>query len=51
MTATRVVRLSCGEENTGSRRAIEAHGGVFLRRCEASWYADHPYVMDEFRVI
>jgi predicted acetyltransferase len=46
-----VVRLSCGEDNIGSRRAIEANGGVFLRRCEATWYADHPYLMYEIPVI
>ncbi len=42
-----IVRVSCAEENTGSRRVIEANGGVLLRRCEAAWYAPRPYLLYE----
>jgi predicted acetyltransferase len=42
-----IVRVSCAEENTGSRRVIEANGGVLLRRCEAAWYTPLPYLLYE----
>jgi predicted acetyltransferase len=41
------VRVSCAENNTGSRRVIEANGGILLRRCEAAWYAPYPYLLYE----
>ena len=46
-----VVRISCAETNTGSRRIIEANGGVLLRRCEPAWYADYPYLLFEIILI
>lgn len=46
-----IVRISCAETNTGSRRVIEANGGVLLRRCEAAWYTDHPYFLFEIPLI
>ncbi len=42
-----IVRVSCAEENTGSRRIIETNGGGLLRRCEAAWYAPRPYLLFE----
>jgi predicted acetyltransferase len=46
-----VVRVSCAEENTGSRRIIEANGGVLLRRCEAAWYSPQPYLLFEVLLV
>ena len=46
-----LVRISCAEDNAGWRRIIEANGGVFLRRCEPAWYADHRYLLFEITLI
>ena len=46
-----IVRISCAEDNTGSRRIIEANGGVLLRRCEPAWYVDHPYLLFDIVLI
>jgi predicted acetyltransferase len=46
-----IVRVSCAEDNIGSRRAIEANGGVFLHRGEPAWYADEPFLMYEIAVV
>ena len=46
-----IARVSCAEENIGSRRIIEANGGVLLRRCEPSWYTKHPYLLYEIVLI
>ncbi len=46
-----IVRISCAETNIGSRRIIEANGGILLRRCEPAWYADHPYLLFEIFLI
>jgi len=46
-----VVRISCGEENLGSRRAIEKNGGVLLRRCPPDWYVDEPFLLYEIILI
>ncbi|MGO9486492.1 MAG: GNAT family N-acetyltransferase [Rhodomicrobium sp.] len=46
-----IVRISCAEDNIGSRRIIEANGGVLLRRCEPAWYVDHPYLLFEIALI
>ena len=46
-----IARVSCAEENIGSRRVIEANGGVLLRRCEATWYAPLPYLLYEVMLV
>ena len=46
-----VVRLSCGEDNLGSRRAIEKNGGALLRRCPPDWYVDAPFLLYEIILI
>jgi predicted acetyltransferase len=46
-----IVRVSCGEDNIGSRRAIEANGGVFLHRGEPAWYVDQPFLMYEIPLV
>jgi predicted acetyltransferase len=46
-----VVRISCAEGNIGSRRIVEANGGVLLRRCEPACYADYPYLLFEIVLI
>jgi predicted acetyltransferase len=46
-----LVRLSCDEDNVGSRRIIETNGGLLLRRCPPAWYADHPYLLYEIPLV
>ncbi len=46
-----IVRISCAVHNIGSRRIIEANGGLLLRRCDPAWYADHPYLLFEITLI
>ncbi|MFG1477893.1 GNAT family N-acetyltransferase [Xanthobacter sp. V4C-4] len=46
-----IVRLSCVEDNIGSRRVIEANGGLLLRRCPPAWYAPDPYLLYEIPLI
>ena len=46
-----LVRLSCGEGNLGSRRAIETNGGLLLRRCQPDWYVDAPFLLYEIILI
>jgi predicted acetyltransferase len=45
------VRIGCAVDNTGSRRVIEANGGILLRRCEPAWYVDEPYLLFEIIVV
>jgi len=40
-----VVRISCGDGNVGSRRIIEANGGLFLRRSEHPWFPGEPVLL------
>ena len=40
-----IVRISCAEGNTGSRRIIEANGGLLLRRGEPDWFTDEPFLL------
>jgi predicted acetyltransferase len=46
-----IVRISCAEDNVASRRIIENNGGVLLRRCEATWYTPHPYLLFEIILV
>jgi len=46
-----VARLSCAEDNMGSRRIIEANGGLLLRRCEPAWYAPYFYLLYEIPLL
>lgn len=46
-----IVRLSCAEHNLGSRRVIEANGGLLLRACPPAWYAPEPYLLYEIPLI
>ena len=46
-----VVRISCGEENVGSRRAIEKKGGALLRLCPPDWYVDEPFLLYEIILV
>jgi predicted acetyltransferase len=46
-----VVRVSCAEDNPGSRRVIEKNGGLLLRRCEGGDFTDGPYLMFEIVLV
>jgi predicted acetyltransferase len=46
-----IARVSCAEDNTGSRRAIERNGGLLLRRCDASWFIGHAFLLYEIPLI
>ena len=46
-----IARLSCDVDNVASRRVIEANGGVLLRQCAPSWFAEAPYLLYEIPLI
>lgn len=46
-----VARLSCAADNAGSRRTIEANGGLLLRQCPPAWYAPYPYLLYEIPLL
>ena len=46
-----IARLSCDVDNIASRRVIEANGGVLLRQCAPSWFAEAPYLLYEIPLI
>lgn len=46
-----VARVSCSEDNIGSRKIIEANGGILLRRCEPAWFHPQPHLLFEVMLI
>ncbi|MGJ0510889.1 hypothetical protein [Methylocystis sp.] len=42
---------SCDVDNVASRRVIEANGGVLLRQCAPSWFAEAAYLLYEIPLI
>lgn len=45
------IGISCSEDNIGSRKIIEANGGLLLRRCEPGWFYPKPYFLFEVMLI
>ena len=46
-----IARLSCDVDKVASRRVIEANGGVLLRQCAPSWFAEAAYLLYEIPLI
>lgn len=51
LEAIGIDRLSCDVDNVASRRVIEANGGVLLRQCAPSWFAEAAYLLYEIPLI
>jgi predicted acetyltransferase len=51
LEAIGIARLSCDVDNIASRRVIEANGGVLLRQCAPSWFAEAAYLLYEIPLI